>query len=274
MENPAAPASDKPAPTAASPAAPSPEKKPDEMASKFAALAKKERLARLAQLNLKQKEAALAKKEQELLERENKWESEFKEKPLEAIKRRGYSYEDITKAALNDGKFEPATEIKGVKDEIARLRQEQADKEKQAAESARANEEKASQQAISDFKERIGQHLEGNAEKYELTKLYDASELVFSIVEEHFARTQKVLSIDEACGLVEQYIEDQLERTSKESKKFQAKYLAAKKAEDDKKDPKPSTTTLSNNLNTSAAPSLLPAKTEDDRLKRALAALG
>lgn len=254
---------------------PSPKQDP-QMASKFAALAKKERQARALQEQAKAREAELARREAAIAEREKLWDSEFKQSPLEALKKRGYSYEDLTKAALNDGKFDPATEVKEVRSEIERLRQEQAEKEKKAQEAAQKAQSEAEAQAVEAFKSQISQHIDANAEKYELTKFYDSADLVFQTVEEHFERTKKVLSIDEACGLVEQYIESELDRAAQQSKKFKSKYLAQKAAEDakDGKSQPKTTTTLSNTLATSSAPSLLPSKTEDDRIKRALAKLG
>lgn len=246
--------------------------KPDQMASKFAALAKKERQARMLHMQAKARGDELSKREAAIAEREKLWEDEFRTSPLVALKRRNITYEDLNNAVLNDGKFQPDVEIKSVRDELQRLRQDSQDKERKALEDAKLAQEQAEAQAVETFKGRIGEFITQNGEKYELTKLYDASELVFQTVEQHFERTKKVLSIDEACGLVEGYLEAELERTSKESKKFQSKFLASKETED--KSPPKSTTTLSNNLNSSSAPSMLPQKTEDDRIKRALAALG
>ncbi len=250
--------------------------KPDEMSAKFAALAKKERNLRFSQMQYKTKETALAERERKIAEREALWETEFKEKPLEAIKRRGYSYEDLTKAALNDGKFDPETEVKGVKSEIEKFRQEQADKDKRAQEAALKQQEDAEKETVEAFKLNIGKHIEANKDKYELVALYDASELVYSTVEEHFERTKaagtpKILTIDEAAQLVESYLESEIERTATGSKKFQAKYQAAKAA--DPQNPPKTSTTLTNE-HTSTAPSFLPSHTENDRIARALAKLG
>lgn len=255
-------------------------KVPDDMGAKFAALAKKERLARQAQYSLKSKETSLAERERQVSERERLWEGEFKQSPLEALRKRGYSYEDLTKAALNDGKFQPETEIKEVKSEFERFKQEQADKEKKAVEEQNNAAQKAEEQAVQTFKSNIQTHLETNKDKYELTALYEAEDLVFQTVEEHYLRTQKqgkpkIMSLDEACGLVESYIENQLEITAEKSKKFQSKYQALKaKAEFENKSSKSSTTLTNDLVPSSAAPSLLSVKTENDRIARALAALG
>jgi hypothetical protein len=279
-QNPAVPqAQDKLAVDQAAAATPGQEtKKPDDMSSKFAALAKKERMARMAQQKYKTMEAQIAEREKKIAERERMWEEEFKLSPLEAIKKRGYSYEDLTKAALNDGRFEPATEIKSVKEEINRLREEQAQKEQKALEAQELAAKQAEQEIVEGFKARIAETIEAQQEKYELTHLHDGSELVFQTIEEHFERTKaegkpKVMSVEEACELVEQYFEAVVERMATKSKKFQTKYGTAK-ATDEQKGAGKSSVTLNNQMATSSAPSLLPTATENDRIKRALAALG
>lgn len=256
---------------AASPAA-TPQAKPDDMAARFAALAKRDRQVRMGVQQAKAREAELSRREQLIAEREQSWESEFKQSPLEALKKRGYSYQDLTNAALNDGKFQPETEIKSVKDEISKLRQEQADKEKKSLEDAKTAQQQAESETITAFKDKIVDYVDKNAEKYELIKLYDSQELVFSAIEEHYNRTNKILSIDEACALTEGYIENEIDRTARESKKFQSKYLAQNREEPRETSGK-SSTTLNNGMQSSAAPSMLSPKVEEDRMKRALAKL-
>lgn len=241
--------------------------------AQFAALARKDRQIRAAMAQAKKREEDLSKREALIAEREKAWDSEFRSSPLDALKKRGIQYDDITKAALNDGKFQPDVEIKSVKEEIEKIRQEQAEKEKQALEEQKNKEAAQQVELIENFKGQIKKHVQDNGEKFELIGLYEANDLVFQTVEEHFNRTQKVLSIEEACGLVENYLESELERTAKTSKKFQAKFASAVKTEQTEKKPTTSTT-LNNSMNQSAAPILTSKKVDDDRMSRALAALG
>lgn len=248
--------------------------KEDSLSPKFAALAKKERYARMLSQKAKAREAEIVRREQAILDRERMWDEEWKKTPLDALKKRGITYEDLTQAALNDGKFNPDVEIKSVKDEIQRLREEQAEKERKTKEAMELAQKQQEQEIVDAFKENISSHLEQNLEKYELTKLFDASDLVFQTVEEYFERNQKVLSIDEACQLVETYLESEIDRTAKESKKFKSKFLTPQQKQDQEKREGTSSVTLNNQMNSSSAPSLLPKATEDERMKRALAALG
>lgn len=257
------------------------QKAPDDLSAKFAALAKKERMARQSLQRVKQLEQQLAERERQLADRDKSWDSEFKQTPLEALKRRGLTYEDLTKAALNDGKFQPETEVKEVRSELERFRQEMSEKEKKQLEAQQAFAQKQEQEAIETFRANIASHVDANKDKYELTALYDAAGLVFDTVEEHYLRTAKegkpkILSVDEACGLVESYIESEIDRTASSSKKFQAKYqsLKLKEAAIENKSQSRTSTTLTNDLvPSSAMPSLLPVKTENERLARAMAAL-
>lgn len=259
-----------------------PSQKVDDMSAKFAALAKKEKIARMAHAQAKQKEQTLAERERAIAERERLWDEEFKQSPLEAIKKRGYSYEDLTKAALNDGKFDPEVEVRGVKSELQKFKEEQVEKEKRAKEEALEAQKRQEEQTVNTFKSNIKATIEKNKEKYELTSLYEADGMVFETIEEHFRQTTaegspKVLSIDEACELVEKYLESELDRAASTSKKFQSKYQAIKAKEDaaaQKQSSGKTTTTLTNESSLSAAPSLLSTATENDRIKRALAALG
>jgi hypothetical protein len=251
------------------------EKKPDEFSSKFAALAKKERLARQTILQAKQREQQLAERERLIAERERAWEDEFRSSPLDALKKRNLSYEDLTKAALNNGRFEADVEIKNVRDEISKFKLEQEQKEKERIEAQRQAQEQEEAQAIESYKGRIDQFLKANTEKYELTALYEATDLVFTTIEKNFETTNKVLSTEEACQLVEEYLESELDKTAK-TKKFQSKFasLLAKEGEQKPnaqgaKAPK----TLTNEFNSVSA-TMLPAHTENERIKRALAALG
>lgn len=272
--NPTTQASVKVEPTEVDPSQALANQSTDELSPKFAALAKKERFARMLSKKVRSKEMEIMRREQAILERERQWEEEFKTSPLEALKRRNLTYQDITNAALNEGKFQPDVEIKAVKQEIERFRQEQELKEKTEAEARVQQQAQAEAVVIEEFKTQITDHISTGGEKFELSKLYDASELVYQTIDEHFRRTQKVLELDEACTLVEDYLESELDRTSKESKKFRTKYGFAEKKEEEKKSEAKSSVTLSNGMNQSSAPSFLPPKTEEDRIKRALAALG
>lgn len=257
--------------TAPAPGTPQPGKVEDpKVSSRFAALSRKERSIVQRQQDLASKEALLAAREAKVAEFETQWASD----PTKAAESRGLTYTDWTTRVLNDGKVTPEQQVLSVKAELDKFRQEQADKE-----AARIVEEKNALQAqndavIQEFRNEVANHIKTNSETYELINLHNANDLVLATIEQYFSQHQKILGNTEACDLVEQYLEEQVIKST-ETKKFKAKAIP----QPVKEDPKPAEkttpkqpTTLTNNM-TSSAPSFLPAHTENERIKRALAAL-
>lgn len=233
-------------------------------ADRFAALAKKERQLQqqMQQLKLQQAEVDKYKSARETA----------LQNPLEALKQLGLTYDQITQFMLNGQKPTPELEMQGIKQEIEKLRTEQADKERKQVEQQQAQAKADYQRTLSEFDQEVQDFVKSNSEKYELTSMYNGEAIVRATIEQHFAQTKKIMSVEEATELVEKYFEDQVTAAQK-TKKFQAKQ-SPKEASQPKKEmgSKQPTPTLSNEL-TSSAPSMLPAKTENDRLQRAMAAL-
>ncbi len=233
-------------------------------ADRFAALAKKERALQKQMADLKAQQAKVAE-----YEAARKAASQNPVKALEAL---GLTYEQITQFLLNGNKPTPELEIASVKQEIERLRQETALKEKAAKQAQEQAARAEYQRTLAEFSNEINDFVKTNADKYELTSMYQGESIVQATIEQHFNNTKKILSIQEAADLVEKYFEEQVQAAQK-TKKFQAKSQPKEggpaKSEQAAKTSSP---TLANEL-TSSAPSLLPAKTESDRLRRAMAAL-
>lgn len=235
--------------------------KPQIGADRFAALAKKERALQKQMSELKAKEARIS--EFEKLKGTN---------PLEALKSLGYTYDQLTQFLLNGQQPTPDIQVKQVRDEIEALKQQQI-KEKQESEArAKAAAEREYTETINDFNQEIKGFIKTNQSEYELTNMYQGEEIIYATIEQYFTSTGKIMSIKEAADLVEGYFEDQVKAAQK-TKKFQGqtkpKDVGQVKAESGVKQASP---TLSNEM-TSSAPSLLPAKTENARIQRALAAL-
>lgn len=233
-------------------------------ADRFAVLAKQERALRQREQAVK----AAAVKQAE-------WEkarAEATQNPLKALEALGLSYEQITQFMLNGSKPTPELELQGVKQEIAAFRKEQEDKAI-ALKVEQESKAKAEYQAtLSGFNQEVTDFIKSNADTYELTAMYQGESIIAATIEQHFANTKKILSIKEASELVEKYFEEQVQAAQK-SKKFQAKQQPKEESQPRREQAaKSSAPTLSNEL-TSSAPSLLPAKTENDRLRRAMAAL-
>lgn len=239
----------------------------------IAAIAREKKQALIEKRKLQAEREAIAKDREEI----TKWRqqmAEAKNNPIAALQASGYSYKDATDFVLNNSSMTAEQQIKAVQDEIKALKDSQETKDKSFKEEQAKAAEQQVKETIEAFKSEVNDFLAANQEEYELIHFTENQELVFSTIEEHFSRTKKVLSIKEASDLVEKYLEDQTHKAITETKKMKSKFQLA---QEQKVDPGSASTskTLSNSATiSSSAPSTLPAKTEQDRMRRALAALG
>jgi len=249
----------------------------DDSAKRFAALAKKEKLIFQKTEALKAAEA----KQSELLKRLEAMEAKLNEadavrksgNPLEALKYFGQDYNRATEFALNQGKPTPEHMIKSIEEKFEQKFKSVEEQQRIEKENAAKAQQEQIAQAIESFKTDLKTYLNENSETYELINFYGAQDMVFDTIEKHFEATQKILGMKEAADLLEKELEEQVEKalaTKKLSSKLQTKSTEASPT----KGAQPAEPRgLSNNM-TSSAPSLLPAKTEEDRIQRALAVLG
>lgn len=189
----------------------------DQFASKFAALSRKEKEIRQKEREIAEKlsEYDNWKKEQEELA--NKKEPEvpldyrLKKDPLSTLAEMGLSYEKLTELALNDGKLTTDMQMELMKRELEEkyssgleeLKNELAERDKKA-------EEQKYQETISSFMNELTDFVNTN-EKYDLIRAGDAVEEVYKIIEEHYNKTNEVLSNAEAADMLQSHLEKELE---------------------------------------------------------------
>lgn len=257
------------------------EKKEELVAPKFAALARKERQLVQEREKFKmeqaQREAQWTAKEAEYAKREEKLKAfESIKNPVEALAYLGYSYEEATRTVLNNNKPTAEMEIERLRKELEAKdkAREEAERERQA-QTLKEQEERA-KKTIETWKSEVNSFIDSHSKEYELVSVNQANDVVIATIEEHFRTTGKILSNTEACDLVEKYLEDQLQKNVA-TQKWKAKVQPQPK-EETQSQSKPAQSaqsqpkTLTNQMS-SVAPSFLPAKTEQDRIQRALAAL-
>lgn len=232
---------------------------------RFAALAKKERALQKQMSEIKAAQAKMSDWE--------KARTEATTNPIKALEMLGLSYEQITQFMLNGNKVTPELEIQAVKKQIADMKVEQENKVKAELEASQNKAKAEYQRTLSEFNQEVGDFVKQHSGDYELTAMYQGEAIISATIEQHYTNTKKILSIKDAADLVEKYFEDQVAAAQK-TKKFQAKQTPKEEKGQPKRESvsKQSTPTISNEL-TSSAPSLLPAKTEQDRINRAMAAL-
>jgi len=252
--------------------------KPAEGANRFAFLAKKEAAIVKQRHELKAQMEALASQRSEVeklraeIEQVKGRKASYRSNPLAALEDAGLSYKELTDFILNNNTVSTESQIKALQDkidEVESARQRDAQEREEAAKRQAAEREV---QVIAEFKTEISNFISAKKDEYELTNLYDSSDLVYDTVEAYFEKTNKVLSIPEACELVEKYLEKQVEK-SLQTKKLGQRFQKPAEQPIAKQDPSAPRRTLNNQNYTSSTPSLVSPKVENDRMSRALAAL-
>lgn len=192
---------------------------------------------------LSSKFANLTKKERELINKERELKSKYeqvskfeslkgsaKDRMDEVLSELGLSVDDIIAhklAQLDSEELEQDDSLEGkyrkLEKKLTSIEQEKLKREEEEKRLMEEREQKYIDETISSFKKQINEHIESNAENYELIAAQQAHDQVFEVIEEYFTSTGKVMSIQEAANLVESYFEDEakkiLSRTSK-LKKF------------------------------------------------------
>jgi len=236
-------------------------------------LAKREKALQKQREEIQKSKLDLDSKYEEI----NKFKSlkeQAKTNPLKFLEEAGLSYEELTNFILNGNKPTAEMETSSIKSEMQKLRDEIAQREQEREKSAKAMDEQRAQEAISNFKENITGFLTGKPDDFELCNNYPESvDLIYDVIEAHFAQTEKVMSMEEAAKLVEDHFESEAMKVTS-FKKIQSKLAPKPPAteEDGFQKSKQASPTLNNSM--SQTVSGLSNSTETDRIKRALAALG
>ena len=266
------------APTEQTEAPAQPEVKPGDNAQRFAFLARKEAAlqksrteikAQIAQLESQKAEMAKMKADLEALKSPKK---DYRQNPLSLLEENGLTYKELTDYILNNNTVSTESQIAQIQAKLESV-EKQRELDRQEAQK-RAQEEQAQREAqvIQEFQGEIKSFITAKKDDFELCNLYEAQQLVYDTVEEYFNKTQKILSIPEACELVEKYLEAQVEKSLK-TKKLASKVAPKTTQEAPQQSPQTPRRTLSNSNYTSSTPSLVAPKVESDRMARALAAL-
>jgi hypothetical protein len=258
-------------PTATTSATPEEVKEqPDErMASKLEMLLKREQQALERERLAKERERDVDGR----FKRVEEFES-IKTNPKKALELLGLSYDELTQAMLADGSIPPEVQIRRLDEKLEQFKSEQQKAEELRIENekklARENEERI----ITNFKGEISQYIKDNVSRYELTAFEEQQDLVFDVIDEHYNRTQKVMTIQEAADKVELYLE-QKETKRKELSKIKTIWgmlppPAQKQVQAQIQTQKPKT--LTNNLTASPpAPIKRVPISDEERVQRAIA---
>jgi small-conductance mechanosensitive channel len=254
---------------------PATEEKPkeDELRSKrFAELSKKEQ----RNLQWRQKEEAKLKQREDALKASEEKIKEYEEiralaktKPNAAIAKLGTTYQQLTNDILNDGKLTPELVAQDVNEKIEALQKQLKDQAKSYEEREQQAAAQKNKEILENFSANIVSTVKGSADKYPAVNAFDGAPVIYEMIQKRWNDTagKHLMTIDEAAEMLEKDLDAVIGKVM-QSPKYAARFSSSKK-EDTKPNSLNKPKTITNEL-TSSAPSMLSAKTENDRLKRAL----
>ncbi len=248
----------------------------DDQASRaFQVLAKKEKQMLMRHREFKQREAEMLKRE-EIIKRHEQLEAEGKKNPMAILQALGWDYDKLTQHQLNGGQMTPEMIAQAATEKVNELeRRLQEDEQRRTQEQLDAA--KAAQAEVTQgFKEEITDFISANADEYEYIQHFGMEDLVYETIQENFVKTKKIMSIEDASKLVEKFLEEEEVEKLTKAKKFQKKFASTEAPEEVRipgKAPFTPSPTLNNKTTVSTTSTTLPARTEQDRIQRALAAL-
>lgn len=222
VESSATPMVDTPEPVAApeTPVATPPEPEQDSLATRFAALSKKEK--------------AIVERERQLREQyESKvaaWEQaqqDAKKNPIKYLESIGLTLEDVANHVLSENTDQPLSpeemRVKQIEEKLAAMEAQKLKEQEEAQQAAQRAQQEMIEQTVSGYKNVITQYLQQNPDTYELTAQLDSVDLVFDVTEQYYNQTGELLPLDQAVQAVEEYWEAEVERVM-QLNKIKTKY--------------------------------------------------
>lgn len=195
-----------------------------------------EKEARLGQkiAEVTRREAALTAKESELKAKEDKALSfeqtlkDIKDTPTKLLEMAGITFQELADAIIAE-KSTPdpvKKELKELRKEMTELKtqtQAEKDAEKKAAEERTiAEQDEFIKTTTENYKKMIGEHIEKEKDTFELVHSLGAQDLVWDIIETYWEKNQKIMGLEQACQLAEDYLVKRAEKMLT-TKKLQTK---------------------------------------------------
>ena len=218
-------------------AADKPAEKRDAQAARFAALARKEKEARQLREQVEADRKALEAEKAKLAETQAAQTSA--KRPLDILKAHGLTYQDAMNDAL--GGYTPPepdpfdTKLGEKLSPVEKQLKELADQNKALQESLNQINSERQQRAMQEIRFNIKQTATDKGYEYINEVGDEAYTLVSDVIGDYWHKNKRVLTYDEACGIVDSYY-DKLANKVLGTKKVQAKLAGSASA------PKPATT--------------------------------
>lgn len=211
----------------------------DEFKQKFTELTKREKQLRHLEQQMNDKLAALEERLQSMdqySEPEEEPEPELppleyrlKKDPLTTLKEMGLGYDKLTELALNEGKLTTDMQMQLMREELeGKFGSELQSLKKELEEREKREEEKKYEQTVQSFVEEITNYV-NNEDKYEMIRANDSVDLVYSMIEDYYNETGRILDIQEAADQVEDYLVEEFERIYSKTQKIKDKLGVSQK---------------------------------------------
>lgn len=188
-----------------------------------------------------------------------------KQDPFAFLEAGGLTYEElIAKGLQNDPQAKGLTTIEQKLEAM-----EKREKEREQNEITRQQEH-----TINVFKNEIDAHINKN-EELKVIKTFGSSDIVYNVVEEYFKLHEKVLSIEEACKMVEDGLRAQVKEEYKKLQTLNLDFLENSSQPSETQAPvsQNQTKTLTNNAFASPDRREINDDSKEARLKQAIAAM-
>jgi hypothetical protein len=156
--------------------------------------------------------------------------------PLEAMKELGLTYEQLTQFVLNDNRPTPELVETRLQQEITSIKNRLEAEQKARDEAFKTQQLQMQEQSQRQYAEAANQvkleitdFVSARPDDFALIQKNEASETVFEVMNQHYNNTGRIMNIEEACKLVEEYFEEQALDLFKVAK-LQAKLGSAPKS--------------------------------------------
>lgn len=194
----------------------------DDAATRFAQLARREKMIRQRARDIEAREAALKAKEAELTrpapQAQDDWKQRFLENPLDVMQEAGMSYDQLLNYMVNQNPLDP--QVRALQREIKELREGQT----KVLSTIEQQQQNQYQQALKQIKTEVTRMVTANAEDYEAIQAggESAQDAVVALIEETYKSDGYLMDVAEAAREVEEYLIEQSLAMAK-LKKVQAK---------------------------------------------------
>ena len=189
--------------------------------------------------------------------------NKLQENPDEVFEKLGISFQDITKSIL-ESSDPTAKELRSLQSELKKIKEEREEEKRQREEAELQLKGQKDEQVINEYKSGVLKYIDENPEKYELIKSTEMQDEVWNVITRHYESTKELLTEEQACDFVENYLEEAQLKKLLGTKKL-SRLLEGNRSSGDK--------TLSSSVGASNVGTIETSLSEDQRFEKALSIL-